>query len=146
VFLSNGDTYDRFITDPETEEKKRVTLRPLMAGDRADIQDQLRIQIADSDDDDDDGADANTNVLQLRPGTNRLMSVAAALVSWELEVAPTLSAVRSLHPAVVDQIFAEISWGKIPAEPSKEELAGDPLLVSSDSSRSDGREPAAELS
>jgi hypothetical protein len=130
AFLSQGETYERTLR--EADDELIVTLRPLMAGDRADLQDQLRILVTDDDADGD--ADANVNVLQLRPGTNKILTVAAAIVSWNLDVAPSVSSVRALKPHVLDWLFQEISWGDKPSEPTEEEVAGSPLPVSDDSS------------
>jgi hypothetical protein len=123
-FFSNGDTYKRTLTrtdDAGTEEKLEVELRPLMAGDRADLQDQLRILLDDGDE------AAEGNVLSLRPGTNRILTVAAAIVAWNLPLSPSVSSVRALQPDVLDWLFGEISWGSIPERPSQEEIKGDPL-------------------
>lgn len=129
AFFADGQTYDRQVTLGKRTET--VTLRPLMAGDKADIQDEVRISLAGGDnEDDEDGGGANA--AELRIGAQRILVVSRAIVGWTLPKAVSVSAVRSLNPKVFDQIYAEVSWGKIPAAP--EETPETPLDESSDSS------------
>jgi hypothetical protein len=121
-FFSDGETYWRDIRRKVggKERVERIELRPLMAGDRADLQDAVRFGVTDEEGDE-------TGATELRVGTMRLLTVTRALVSWTLPKAISLSSVRALHPDVFSQIYDEVSWGEIPPEPSEQELAGDPL-------------------
>lgn len=115
-FFSDGQTYERDIRLGDRVEQ--VTLRPLSAGDKADITDAVRISIARAADEDDEGAEGSS--AELRIGAQRLLTVNAAVVAWTLPKPKSLSTVRALHPSVFDQIYAEVSWGGIPVEEPKE--------------------------
>lgn len=145
TFFSDGETYNRDIRvargvpgTPEYKERvEKVELRPLMAGDRADLQDAVRIAMAD-----DEGEE--TGGTELRMGTMRILTVAKAIVSWSLPQAPTVSTVRALTDEVFNKIYDEVSWGEVPAEPK--ETPETPLGDSNGSSAKPELAPAGELS
>lgn len=133
AFFSDGETYKRDIrvtrgvpgTPEYLERVESVELRPLMAGDRADLQDAVRIAMAD-----DEGEE--TGSTELRMGTMRILTVAKAIVTWSLPNAPTVSTVRALTDEVFNKIYAEVSWGVVPPEPK--ETPESPLDASNGSS------------
>lgn len=102
-FISN-ETYKRTITDPVSGEEAEVELRPLNAGDRAALEDTIRMEAGDS----------NPQVLL---GTMRRLTVERALVGWSLEVSPTPETIKSLNPDVFEQIFEHVNMGGVTEDP-----------------------------
>jgi hypothetical protein len=125
-----GETYRRTITHPITGENGWVDLRPLNAGDRAELQDLVRMQFSSQDDDTADETSA-----ALRVGAMQLLTLERAIVEWSLPSPPSPVTIRQLHPEVFSQIYAEVSWGRVPP-PETEEEKGHPLPAPPDASAS----------
>lgn len=95
-------------------EKATVTLRPLDAGDRAELQDTMRMELAAE-----EGSDEGRITPEMKMGSMRMLTVERAVVSWTLPgPGPTRASVRSLHPDVFEKIFESVQWGKRPADPT----------------------------
>lgn len=98
----NGDGTEK----PGEGETATVTMRPLNAGDQADIQDILRMEYSDDEGDD--------NRSQLAIGSMRRMSVEKACVDWNIPgPKPTPEAIRQLAPVVFEQIYAHVRLGNV---------------------------------
>jgi hypothetical protein len=127
------DTYKRTIS-PAKGDPFEVELRPLMAGDRADIQDAVRVELETESEDGGDTAEVKINM-----GLSQILTVARAVVRWTRPELVSESTVRNLPPDVFDAIYAETAWGYVPDE----EKAADPSSSSSDSSETLAEEPSA---
>src|SRR5580765_3899864 len=78
-----------------------VTLRALNAGDQADIQDILRMEMGD-----------DSERSQLALGSMRRMSVEKALIDWTIPgPKPTPESIRALAPEVFEQIYSYVRLG-----------------------------------
>ena len=104
AFFTCSATYKRTIKDPDTGDEATITLRPLNAGDRAELQDLTRMQMGDE------------GSAELRLGQMQLITVSRAIVDWTLDEPTTPEAVAMLHPDVFDDIYSHISWGSVPVE------------------------------
>ena len=104
AFFTRSATYKRTIKDPDTGDEATITLRPLNAGDRAELQDLTRMQMGDE------------GSAELRLGQMQLITVSRAIVDWTLDEPTTPEAVAMLHPDVFDDIYSHISWGSVPTE------------------------------
>jgi hypothetical protein len=114
------ETYERevHLYEGEGDAKKvvateKVTLRPLNAGDRAEIDDAIRIEFADATDDE----EAKVSP-QVRIGTMKRLVVSRALVSWTLELPVSEATLSQLQPDVFEQIFGHTSFGTPKAQES----------------------------
>ncbi len=129
-FVDNLCTYDRKVRDPRDGEEWNVTMRPLHAGDRAELQDLTRMSMGDEE-----------NSAELRLGAMQLITLERAIINWTLPSPPTGVTIRQLHPEIYDQIYEYVSWGDIPAE-----VSNDPLDVGSNGSEGPKKRSAATAS
>lgn len=97
------ETYKRDITDPLSGETSWVELRPLNSGDRAMLEDALRMQAEDAS-------------VDVKLGTLRLLTVERAVTNWGLPLSPTRSTIEALNPEVFEQIYNLCSFGVAPEE------------------------------
>lgn len=126
AFFVKNLTYTRTIKDPESGEEATVTLRPLNAGDRAELQDLTRMSGGD-----DGGA-------ELRLGAMQLVTLKRAIVDWTLPEPTTAEAIAGLHPDVFDAIYEYVSWGAVPPEPEQPEKAENPTSAPSEPAETGG--------
>lgn len=100
-WFTRRDTYDRTIEHPDDSEAKiTVTLRPLNAGDRAELQE---MQIVD------DGEGGGEGKVSLARQQVRAMQL--ALVAWSLPEALSPDTIAQLEPKVFDAIYKHVSFG-----------------------------------
>jgi hypothetical protein len=90
------ETYEVTITDPDDGEEWQVTMRVLNAGDRAMLQDQLRVEMREDDD---------TEVARIPMGTMRLLTVDRAVVRWTLPTPKSTASIASLREELFEQLF-----------------------------------------
>jgi len=102
------------VTKEPVGDKATVTMRALNAGDQADIQDILRMEMGD-----------DSDRSQLALGSMRRMSVEKSLIDWSIPgPKPTPESIRQLSPEVFEQIYSYVKLGNVhpmspPAEPEK---------------------------
>lgn len=100
------ETYDREVAHPDDEnEKITVTLRPLNAGDRAELQ-EMRIGAGD------DGEGEGRVSL----ARQQVHAVQLALVAWSLPQAVSPETIAQLDPRVFDGIYKHVSFGNPKAD------------------------------
>jgi hypothetical protein len=107
-----GETYRRELRHPDSGEESYVVLRPLNAGDRAELEDTVQIEAGEQREDGEEAVPRTT----VRMGLMKLLTVERAVVEWGLPVSPTRETIRRLDPEVLDAIFALVSFGGIPEE------------------------------
>src|SRR5262245_763965 len=90
-------------------------MRALNAGDQADIQDILRMEMENADE----------TRSQLAVGSMRRMSVERAVVDWSIPgPKPTPESIRSLSPEVFEQIYSYVRLGNLhPTSPQPDPSA-----------------------
>jgi hypothetical protein len=108
MFFVANTPYTRTIRDPESDATAEATMRPLNAGDQADLEDTIAM-----------GADGES--VDVKIGLWKLLSIEKALISWTLPQEPSASSIRALHPAVVDQLATLVTFGAVPPEDEEEE-------------------------
>lgn len=95
-------TYDVEVIN-SAGEKASVTLRKLNAGDQAAIHDSIAV---------------SEDAAEIKLGTIKLLMVTRAVEKWDLPLAPTEASIKSLEPAVFDQIVEAVEFGGSPLGPS----------------------------
>jgi len=95
---------------PPDEKKKEpgkgataeITLRPLNAGDQADIMDILRTEYGDED------------KSQLAIGSMRMLAVERAVIDWTIPgPKPSPESIRALSPPVFEQVYGAVRLGDV---------------------------------
>lgn len=94
------DTYEREIEHPETKEKATVTMRPLNAGDRAELQE---LRLVEGEDGEGEG--------RIHIARQQLHAVRLALAAWSIDTPITADTIAQLDPRVFDQIYKHVSFG-----------------------------------
>jgi hypothetical protein len=117
-------TYTREIE--HGKEKATVTMRPLDAGDRAELS-EIRLMLAE-------GGDEGI----LSAGRIKILTVAKAIVSWTIPspnsepFEPTEQNIRTLEPDVFEQLFDHVSFGTPEAEKIEADLEAEATEVPDD--------------
>jgi hypothetical protein len=108
-WFTTREPYDREVVHPkDPEAKMTVTLRPLNAGDRAELQE---MQITGGEDGEGEG--------KVSLARQQVRALQLALVAWSLPEAVSPDTIAQLEPAVFDAIYAHVSFGNPKAEEPK---------------------------
>jgi hypothetical protein len=113
--LQSRENYTAPVKDPETGATVTVTLRRLNAADKARLDDTLRMEFESEDE----------ITAELKLGTWRMLTVKAAVVSWDSpgDPPPTPEVIEALHPDVFEQIHAAIEAKGDATAPEEEPAA-----------------------
>jgi hypothetical protein len=122
-WFTSRETYEREIAHPDDPDAKiKLTLRPLNAGDRAELQE---MQIVG----DDDGEGGHGTVSIAR---QQVHAVQLALVAWSLPEALSPDTIAQLEPKVFDRIYEHVSFGNPKTEQAKGTVEVLPLASAAD--------------